>query len=445
MIRVDKKISIRWLLLIVFAGIMIMLLFGAAVRHQLLGGKKLGKAGEWAVAIAAYPKMVRDAVAEVLGFNQQIIPNKNTAINGLTYFNISKRDSGAFLTTVYDPTYHQTTVKLVSLQNGQILKVWIPPLDKIHNLTHTNNPFFHYSILHSSQARALHPLLLQDGSIIVKINEGPLFKLDSNNHIIWLIDGVFHHSTEIDANGNFWSPIVLDTSFVQENLVGKNRNDAIACISPQGKIISIHSVAQILVDNGYKGLLLGTGLIDEDPLHLNEVRPAWYSSQYWQKGDLLVSLRHKSTVFLYRPSTNKIIWLKTGPWLNQHCPDFVDSTHISIFGNNIVRTFALGGDKLYQNTNQVYLYNFSNDSVTKPFAKVFHQKKIGTITEGRVKLLKDGTAFVEESNFGRAFRLSADAVLWEYKSPVDAKHISILSWGRYLLKTGNGKFDYSEN
>ncbi|MCZ0211819.1 hypothetical protein OZK63_41395, partial [Streptomyces sp. UMAF16] len=83
-----------------------------------------------------------------------------------------------------------------------------------------------------------------------------------------------HHSTEIDTNGNFWSPTVLDTSFIQEDLVGKNRNDAIACISPQGKIISIQSVAQILVDNGYKGLLLGTGLIDEDPLHLNEVRPA---------------------------------------------------------------------------------------------------------------------------------------------------------------------------
>lgn len=439
-----KKISIRWLLVLGLVAVIIMLLFGAAVRHQLLGGRKLGKVGEWAVTVAAYPKMVRDAFNEVFGTNQQIIINRNKSIDGLTYFT-EKKDSGALLTTVYDPVKHQTIVKLIDLLNGNVLHQWVPPLKDIRNNTHNQNPFFYVSVLNSSRARALHPLLLPDGSIIVKMNEGPLLKLDSNSKLVWLIDGVFHHSTEIDANGNFWSPTVLDTSFVSEDLVGRNRNDAIACISPQGKIISKESIAQILSDNGYRGLLLGTGIIEEDPLHLNEVMPALYSTKYWQKGDLLVSLRHKSTIFLYRPSTHKILWLKTGPWLNQHCPDFIDSSHISIFGNNIVRNFSLGGEKLFKYANQVYIYNFANDSITKPFSKVLQLKKIATITEGRVKILRDGDAFIEESNFGRAFRVSTNHVIWEYKSPVDAEHISILSWSRYLLKTEKGKFDFKEN
>ncbi|MGC8751043.1 arylsulfotransferase family protein [Hydrotalea sp.] len=444
MALLHKKVTVRWLLVIIWLGVLITVVFGALVRHQLLGGKKLGVVGVWAVKVAAYPKEVKDAVQDLFGFNQQILPNKNTNIKGLVYF-IPQKDTAALLTTVYNPQYSQTAIQLINLNNGTIVHQWLPPLKAIRSATHNQNPFFYSNILNATRARALHPLLLPDGSVIAKINEGPLFRLDTNNHLLWLIDGVFHHSTEIDADGNIWTPTVLDTSFIPESLANKNRNDAIACISPQGKVLLKESVAQILMDNGYKALLLGTSEIEEDPLHLNEIKPALYSSKYWQKGDLLISLRHKSTVFLYRLSTHKIIWLKTGPWLNQHCPDFVDSTHISVFGNNIIRTFALGGDKLFKKNNEVYLYNFANDSITKPFSKVFSEKSIGTLTEGRAKILPNGTAFVEETNFGRAFRVSPTNVLWEFKYPIDDTHISMLSWGRYLFKKGEGKYNYCEN
>ena len=53
-----------------------------------------------------------------------------------------------------------------------------------------------------------------------------------------------------------------------------------------------------------------------DPIHLNDVQPVNFSSEYWEKE--ILSLRHLSMLVLYRPSTNKVIWYKQGNWRYQH-------------------------------------------------------------------------------------------------------------------------------
>ncbi|WP_369817405.1 MULTISPECIES: arylsulfotransferase family protein [Actibacterium] len=55
----------------------------------------------------------------------------------------------------------------------------------------------------------------------------------------------------------------------------------------------------------------------------------------WQQGDLFVSMRHISTVMLYRPSTNRVLWLREGPWSSQHDVDIVDDHTIAAFNNNV--------------------------------------------------------------------------------------------------------------
>ena len=72
----------------------------------------------------------------------------------------------------------------------------------------------------------------------------------------------------------------------------------------------------------------------DDPIHLNDIEPVRKDGPYWRKGDLFLSLRSPSTVMLYRPSTNKVIWRKDGPWSKQHDVDILDDHRISIFNNN---------------------------------------------------------------------------------------------------------------
>ena len=63
--------------------------------------------------------------------------------------------------------------------------------------------------------------------------------------------------------------------------------------------------------------------IDTDPFHLNDIEPVLKSSCYWKKGDVFISLRNRSMIFLYRLKTNKIIWYKTGITSQQHDIDII--------------------------------------------------------------------------------------------------------------------------
>jgi hypothetical protein len=258
-----------------------------------------------------------------------------------------------------------------------------------------------------------------------------MVKIDRCSKLAWLLDHPFTHSNEFDDLGNVWSTISLSPSTFDHIKYPDMRDDGIAKISPDGKLLFSRSVAKILVDNDYGGLLFGAGAYDSDPVHLNEVFPVASDSPYWKKGDLILSLRHRSTVLLYRPSSNKIIWLKTGPWLNQHDGKPVGNSKISVFGNDVIRqqsemTFARGH-------STVYLYDFSTGNITLPFDKILAELNFGSATEGRSDILENGDIFVEQTNGGRIMRLAPDQVRWSYVNrPTVSDEIAILNWSRYL-------------
>ena len=122
------------------------------------------------------------------------------------------------------------------------------------------------------------------------------------------------------------------------------------------------------VENGYQGLLFGTDLYERDDLvHINDVQTALYSTEYWEIGDLLISLRNRSAVFLYRPSTNKVLWLQVGPWLHQHDSDFIGQSKISIFGNDVARREKDRQEPFLNGQNDIYVYDFENGSIITPY------------------------------------------------------------------------------
>ncbi len=196
------------------------------------------------------------------------------------------------------------------------------------------------------------------------------------------------------------------------------------------------SIAEILVENGYRGLLaIGDRKLlaigdNDDPIHLNDIQPALTDSKFWRKGDLLMSLRQRSTVMLYRPSSNKILWLKTGPWMNQHDMNFVDDHTISVFGNDVIDT--KDQRVLFNGHNSVYFYDFKTNKVSEPYREIMKEMKVESLTEGRGTPLPDGDLFIDESNNGRILRVSADEVKWEYVRRIDKETISMSSWSRYL-------------
>ena len=219
-------------------------------------------------------------------------------------------------------------------------------------------------------------------------------------------------------------------------------DDEISKINPEnGELIFSRSVIQILLDNGYEDLLLGKGQFISDIIHLNDIQPALTDTEFWKKGDLLVSCRNIATVFLYRPSTNKIIWLKNGPWYNQHDADFLEDSKIVVFGNDIIREESTTNPKvtsrnLYFNNkrknNEIYIYDFVKDSVITPYSELMKTEKIRTITSGRCDILDNGDIFVEDTNNGRIIIGDSINKKLEYVKRIDEQHISSLFWSRII-------------
>jgi len=433
-ILVEQKISVYILLLTLFVGAFITVSFGAAVRHVLLGGPSLrGVFGETLLTVAEFPSLVKQVLTETQSGRNQVIEDRFPDLDG---FKKSGRiqagaleDKGYLLLSSYDKDKEQSTVQMIRIADQQILYEWAPDIDAMAALTDDE--------IVKSSYRIFHPLLLEDGGLVFQNGASPLFKISPSSSVEWLIKGCYHHSNEQDAEGNIWACSRMEPSSYAGTL--SHLDDAIAHISPAGEVLFKKSVAKILEENGYRGLLAAG--FSEDPIHLNDIQPALADSRFWKKGDLLLSMRHRSTIALYRPTTDKIVWLKTGPWMNQHDVDFINDHQISVFGNDLIwhkGNTARGDDHipseevLLDGHNNVYIYDFTSDTVTTPYKKAMKSMEVKTMSEGRSEILPNGDVFIEEQNHGRILRLTPDTAKWEFVRRVDKDHLSLVSWSRYL-------------
>lgn len=421
----NNKISLRYFILLIICFMAVSVLFLGALRHQYLGGEKLGKWGTYIETIAEYPALVYHSFNSIMGYDLPIINKKQITLSGFIYFNKNFKDSGLILESVYDKNSQQSIIKLIAVESGRTIYSWIPQIKKKFGNQ--------YKLLS-------HPYLLKDGSVIANCG-GLLIKIDSLSKLLWVINKSFHHSVEVDSDSNIWVPCQFEPYTINPFAKRKIDDDAITKISPDGKVLFIKSVAQILLENKYTALLLGTGSVTKDVIHLNEIKPALYSSRYWEKGDLLISIRNKSTVFLYRPSTNKIIWLQTGPWICQHCPDFIDSSRISVFGNDVLvnSTYLLNGH------NDIYIHDFSKKITSTPYSNMMRELKVSTPAQGRLKILSNGDVLIDETENGRIIRANKNGPIWIFENKFDENHIALSCWSRYLVKNGDCKFCLTEN
>jgi len=280
-----------------------------------------------------------------------------------------------------------------------------------------------------------HPVLMKDSSIVV--GGESFFKMDNNSKLIWINTNIeAHHSLELDHENNIWISGRRLYSKLPELIDNENTeflDDLIMKLNPEnGEVLFEKSVIQILKDNDLYDLVFKNGNYEIDPIHLNDVQPSLTDSDYWKKGDLLISSRHLSTIILYRPTSNKVLWYKQGPWLNQHDPDFLDGNKISVFGNQVYRGDMEEEIKLPYEVNSVFVYDFETDSVTEPYKTFLEFEKIKTITEGRSEILSNGDLFVEETNKGRIFIGDTIKKKLSFSKRLNDEEITYLNWSRII-------------
>jgi len=399
--------------LIIWLFFVSLIIFGWAVWHIVNGGQLIKEPYSTVVInLAKFPVNLRDILESTEKDKIQTLIKNNNYKQSLTIINKNFHPSGFLLLSSRNYKTLLPEVKLFNLNTNRFIKIW-----KINFDLKTNEISF------------VHPLILNDSSIIAN-SSNKTYKINSKGKLIWESREFTHHSLEIDLMGEIFAP----SSNVNKKSIIKTSNSILnlddnfisKINSTSGKTIFRKSIGKILIENGFKNLLF-SGNAESDFLHTNDIQPAMNNSKFWKIGDLLISLRHKSTVFLYRPSTNKVLWLKTGPWLNQHDCDFIGKNKIGVFGNDIVRPNA---DLLYGHNNQ-YIYDFETKQTSTIYTKMFQEGKIKTISEGRSDILENGDLFVEETNFGRILFGDKNGVNAIFVDRMDKDHIAMLGWSRY--------------
>ena len=411
------------------------LLTSALVYYAMNAGAKLSrKQVTMVISIAQFPFLVKRVVLGLYSGSPLLLGKVSVEKPYWVRKFPAPEDKGYLLFSGVSQGKTASVVQLIRISDGQVMARWDPDWDAIYRKITDKKAIAKGN---SDEGRAMHPVLLDTGDIIFN-NDRSLVRINlCNSQPSWVIDEAFHHSNEMALDGvSIWTSAVSigyfsDNSRLEEKL----RDDSLARVSLDGKVLENHSFSKILIDNGFRALLLGSSgyHFNGDPIHINQISVASTDTKHWKRGDLLITARHMSTVFLYRPSTGKIIWHQQGPWMNQHSALFVDDNRISIFDNNVYSGFNSNQPFVKpEETNRVWIYDFTTQQVTQPYAKLLREARPVTISEGRAQVLSDGGLFIEESNFGRHLRFTKDKLLWSRINDYDNNYVGLLSWSRYI-------------
>ena len=426
-----KKIEIWILYLVILICILLILSFGILVRQELVGSTKLGWLSKTALFIAEIPSAIKKNLTQDL-----ILEDRFPSKGG--FEGIPNTNEKYLLLTRYEDQLKEGIVELVDLTNFKVLHTWNPDIDEFNNLIEKKDEF-KYLDRDNNNARFIpgHPKLTKSGGLIFTKY---LRYIDACSKLIFQnSDDEFHHSIEIDIEGNIWAPSRFYPQKLPFRKIGnKNRfeggyiDDSIVKLSPDGEILFEKSVSEIFIENNMEYLLFSIGdrMFTKDPIHLNDIQPVDFDSEYWLKGDVFLSLRHQSMVLLYRPSTNKIIWKGVGQFFHQHDVNIIDNHRISIFNNNS-KDFKNGD--MVDGTNEVIIYDFKNDSYSSFMSASLIEQDVRTITGGRGKILPNGDSFVVESNYGRSIYFNSDGTLrWSHVNRANNGNVYYIGWPRII-------------
>jgi hypothetical protein len=432
-----NKIFIFRVFLIILLFLIWSALFGSLLKHHYEDGENFKFLQKIAVNISKIPNTAEDMIENIiLGKNPN--PNKPplmTKHKNKSRFEqfIPNQRNALLVLPRYDHSLSRSVVDIVDLNNFKVIHTYKHDIAEM-NLQVQNTKEFPRIKIDDAPIRFeyRHPLLLDDGSLVSDSEYSIEFKIDFCSNLKWINDEErFHHSKMLDQEGNIWvggqlipqSKIVKDSGIVDINF----RDDAIIKMNTNGEILYKKSVTEILIENKF---IVNHNTIIEfskwgDPIHLNDIEPAFTDTEYWKKGDVFLSINSQSAIVHYRPSTNKVINYITGPFAMQHDVDIISEKEISIFNNN---NFINDNDY-----SEILIYNFKTNQFRKFFNDQLQNENVKTYSEGLSEILNDGSLMVEEQNHGRIILFNKNGKKeWEFVNKDKNGDIGFVSWSRII-------------
>jgi len=340
-------------------------------------------------------------------------------------------------------------------RNGKVIHKWEADLDKLwSNVKHIKG------LTSPENYEAQHVELLADGSIIVVFWNGFAYpkgagmaKFDINGKLVWVRRDNAHHWFTTDGADRIFTPgqYVIKPPYrlgntkveVRCNIAEEAMIDIIEVVDLDGKTVETIPLFDILIENGYAGLIERTEL-KCDPLHLNFVQ--YVNREIASKipgvseGDLLVSMRNINSVALLDPARRKVKWLMTGLNVKQHSPRFLPDGSIVLFDNQ-------GGDRAFGGS-RIARHSIFEHTVETVFPD--HMPADGRFLSdfaGHITVNPDGDRLlVSVTQAGRIWEISRKTgrIKWSYNKVFPAKnypgarekpdaHVRVEAFGAYYV------------
>lgn len=425
-----KRIELWVLLVTVLVAVLGLIAFGGILMDELRGKKRFGMVGAGAVAVAEMPGEI-EAVFKDDDPMEVFQKHKSDGQAGWSWTRGTPGAGlpGYWIMSHFDFGRQRSLIDMVRLSDGQIVYTWTPDADQLLQGAKRTSQIAIFPNWRTAKFKFYHPWLMPDGDLIVKDDHTPLLRFDGCGRKIWMQDGaLFHHSTESDGADGLWIPSVIEPATVSD-VPPTFQEDALTHVAFDGRILAQISVPQMLLRHDLPNLLFPPGEYNDDPLHLNDIQPVPGDGPYWKKGDLFVSLRRSSTVLLYRPATDEIVWMKSGPWLGQHDVDILDDHRIAIYNNRAENR----GGKIIGGSSEIMVYDFATGAVSRPYSDVMAREQVFSYYEGLYTILPGGAFVIEDHNSGRVLVFAADGQkLGQFVNRNANGKIYEIGWGRYV-------------
>lgn len=333
-------------------------------------------------------------------------------------------------------------LSLVSL-DGQVLHRWIARYSELAHLmpplptdeTPTNDWDTHVD------AMQLYP----NGDAIFNLGGLGMVRMDRCDRVVWWLDHETHHSVALDDDGNLWVGGRKRARHTEATdrfpgLLPPYIEDTVVKVSPaDGKILQEISLLDAIYRSGWETMLFPDGgdpapLEKLDPLHLNHVEPLTAALApafpMFAIGDLLVSVRVPSTIFVLDPRTGLIKWARTGPWFGQHDPHFLPNGRISIYDNRDVVNHDAAQRGVPRRASRILWFDPATDRVQTVFEGT-RDEPFFTDAIGKHEYQPNGNILITESWGGRVFEITPDGrKVWEYVNRIDPGRIGLIEWAR---------------
>ncbi|WP_168567058.1 arylsulfotransferase family protein [Crateriforma spongiae] len=397
----------RWAVLLLFV-LVFGLWYGSRIQKKLDDRQqltpferivgRLRDVPEHATAVIQDPDVVRNLDTEP----ETALPPGTVSVVGVDTIPVPKD----FLYSRYHQDSNQISVIRRRLADNHVVHRWDWSYDDLASrykqwLKENQRRYPNFSFRGPIRFPLASPLIVEGGRLVTRLQQS-LCCFDPDGTLLWQSPEMVHHSVEVDHDGNLWTcSMVADQEGFRDDV-------ALKIDATNGQVLQRYPISEIFQANPEHDYS-HHARSDTDPFHLNDVQPVRRRSEFWEPGDVFLSLRNISSVLLFRPSTGKVLWSNAVAWSYQHDVTVVSDHQISVFDNNVMNNSPWGSGFVYRHgdQNRCMVYDFNAAQAESVFQDIFVRHNCKTPTQGRVKWWKeDAWLFIEASD--QSFFVAAD-------------------------------------